>query len=103
MSVVETLIEPFTVVDDYRVSAVDTRPAERLVHDALPPAARANSESELVAQTLAWCATLFGVDSARMVRPLAFGRWAVVTWRQDGVLAYAADYAEVSMAWLVGL
>ena len=101
MSAVDILIEPFTVIDDYRVS--DARVAARMVADALKAAPPANTEAELVAQTLAWCATLFGVDSARMVRPLPFGRWAVVTWRRDGVLAYAADYAEVSMAWLVGL
>jgi GAF domain-containing protein len=101
MSAVETLIEPFTVVDDYRVR--DTNVVEHVVADALTAVPPANTEAELVAQTLAWCAALFGVESARMVRPLPAGRWAIVTWRRNGVLAYAADHAEVSMAWLVGL
>src|SRR6476469_4044754 len=101
MSAVEALIEPFTVIDDFRVSG--TGVAERLVADALSTTPPANTEAELVAQTLAWCAAQFGVESARMVRPLPGGRWAIVTWRRNGVLAYAADHAEVSMAWLLGL
>jgi hypothetical protein len=97
MSAIEAVIEPFTVLDDYRL--VDPGASA----DVTPFPAQAANEAELIAQTLAWCAGQFGVESARLVRPLPTGRWAVLTWRGDGLLHYAADFAEIAMAWNVGL
>lgn len=94
----DVLVEPFTVIDNGRLATATAR-ADDI--DRFP--APAHTEADLIAQSLAWCAGLFGVESSRLVRSLPSGGWAIVTWRRDGILAYAADYAEVAMTWMVGL
>jgi GAF domain-containing protein len=65
----------------------------------------AGTEEEFIAQTLGWCAELFGASRARFIRPLESGNWVVYTRQQgrDGVLTHMADQAEIAMAYTVGL
>lgn len=61
------------------------------------------SESGLIATTLARCARRFGANAARFVRPAENGEWMVVTWMSESISVHPADAAEVAMAWMVAL
>ncbi|RIK43644.1 MAG: hypothetical protein DCC58_09325 [Chloroflexi bacterium] len=61
------------------------------------------TESDLIAATLAWSARRFGAHAARFVRPTASGGWLVVTWMNDAISVHPADAAEAAMAWMVAL
>lgn len=63
----------------------------------------AETQEEFIAQTLAWCAELFGASRARFVRPLESGAWVVYTRQKDAILTHMADEAEIAMAYTVGL
>ncbi|HEX5166426.1 MAG TPA: GAF domain-containing protein [Thermomicrobiales bacterium] len=65
----------------------------------------AGTEEEFIAQTLGWCAELFGASRARFIRPLESGNWVVYTRQQERetVLTHLADQAEIAMAYTVGL
>lgn len=57
----------------------------------------------LISETLTWCCDLFGTTRARLVRPMDGGRWVVYTLQHDSLIMHAADYAEIAMAYTVGL
>lgn len=65
----------------------------------------AETQEEFIAQTLGWCAELFGASRARFIRPLESGAWIVYTRQQEkaAVLTHLADHAEIAMAYTVGL
>ncbi len=63
----------------------------------------AETQEEFIAQTLAWSAELFGAPRARFIRPLESGAWIVYTRQKDSILTHMADYAEIAMAYTVGL
>jgi GAF domain-containing protein len=63
----------------------------------------AETQEEFIAQTLNWCAELFGASRARFIRPLESGAWTVYTRQHDAVLTHMADQAEIAMAYTVGL
>ncbi|HYI14969.1 MAG TPA: GAF domain-containing protein [Thermomicrobiales bacterium] len=73
--------------------------------DALPAFDQdlAETQEEFIAQTLNWCAELFGASRARFIRPLDSGTWIVYTRQNDSVLTHMADQAEIAMAYTVGL
>lgn len=68
-------------------------------HDALLWA----KQEAFIAETLDWCADLFRTSRARFIRPLDAGTWIVYTRQGDSVVTHAADYAEIAMAYTVGL
>jgi GAF domain-containing protein len=61
------------------------------------------SESELIAATLAWSARRFGANAARFMRPTDAGGWLVISWLNGSISAHPADDAEAAMAWNVAL
>lgn len=63
----------------------------------------AETQEEFIAQTLNWCAELFGASRARFIRPLETGAWIVYTRQNGAVLTHMADQAEIAMAYTVGL
>ena len=65
----------------------------------------AETQEQFIAQTLAWCAELFGATRARFIRPLESGAWIVYTRRKEAesILTHMADQAEIAMAYTVGL
>ena len=63
----------------------------------------AETQEEFIAQTLNWCAELFGASRARFIRPLETGAWIVYTRQNESVLTHLADQAEIAMAYTVGL
>lgn len=71
-------------------------------HDS-PAATIRETEADLIAATLAWCARRFGAPSARFVRPLSPDSWQVITWMNEMVSSHPADVAEIAMAWIVAL
>lgn len=68
-----------------------------------PAPALHETESDLIAATLAWAARRFGAQAARFLRPSANGGWRVITWMHDSISLHAADHAEIAMAWNVAL
>lgn len=64
---------------------------------------QARTREELIAQTLGWCADLFGASRARFIRPMPSGDWVIYTRQQESVLTHMADWAEIAMAYTVGL
>lgn len=69
------------------------------VHDSRA----ADAQRAYIAETLDWCAELFGTSRARFIRPLASGRWYVYTRQRDTLTTHTADFAEGAMAYAVGL
>jgi GAF domain-containing protein len=67
-----------------------------------PPGSHA-AQRAFIADTLDWCASLFGTTRARFIRPLATGGWCVYTRQHDTLALHQADEAEAAMAWNVGL
>jgi len=63
----------------------------------------AGTQEEFIAQTLNWCAELFGASRARFIRPLESGAWIVYTRQNASILTHLADEAEIAMAYTVGL
>ncbi len=63
----------------------------------------AETQEEFIAQTLNWCAELFGASRARFIRPLETGAWIIYTRQSGSVLTHMADQAEIAMAYTVGL
>jgi GAF domain-containing protein len=63
----------------------------------------AETQEEFIARTLSWCAELFGASRARFIRPLESGVWLVYSRQKESVLTHVADYAEIAMAYTVGL
>ena len=49
------------------------------------------------------CSTTFGTERARYIRQLQSGEWQVHSLKSDLVVTHQADYAEIAMAWAVGL
>lgn len=108
---------------DLRVLAADSSDMDRLIDDSflgslgvapaaepvdlppLPPMDEhvAATQDEFIAETLAWCAEMFGTTRVRFIRPLETGGWRVYTRQRDAVITHPADYAEVAMAYTVGL
>lgn len=86
---------------------------EKAMQDRISQTApRATSEADstgakrqegLISETLEWCCELFGTSRARMIRPLEAGRWVVYTRQREALMTHAADYAEIAMAYTVGL
>lgn len=60
-------------------------------------------QEALISETLSWCCERFGTPRARLVRPVDGGRWIVYTRQRDTLITHAADYAEIAMAYTVGL
>ena len=60
-------------------------------------------QEAFISETLTWCADLFQTTRARFIRPLDVGTWIVYTRQKDTVTTHAADYAEIAMAYTVGL
>lgn len=74
--------------------------------DAMPAFdEHAETQEQFIAQTLNWCADLFGASRARFIRPMESGAWLVYTRLKDtaSILTHMADPAEVAMAYTVGL
>lgn len=90
----EAEIQPFEFTDG---------PAD--LGDAMPAFDQnlAETQEEFIAQTLNWCAELFGANRARFIRPLESGAWIVYTRQNGAVLTHMADRAEIAMAYTVGL
>lgn len=64
---------------------------------------RLRAESDLIRDTLMLCVQAFGTERARFIRQLTDGAWQVHALKNDALFSHRADYAEVSMAWAVGL
>jgi hypothetical protein len=79
---------------DARVETFD-RPDMRHVRD--------RDESVLILETLQTCAATFGTERARFLRQVPGGEWQVHSIQQDMLVTHRADYAEIGMAWAVGL
>ena len=69
--------------------------------DARHPSVR--SESALILETLQKCAATFGTERARFLRHAPGGEWQVHSIQHDALRIHQADYAEIAMAWTVGL
>lgn len=61
------------------------------------------AEADLIRDTLLLCARTFGTERARFIRQLSAEEWQVHSLKNDTLFNHRADYAEVSMAWAVGL
>jgi hypothetical protein len=60
-------------------------------------------ESDVIHEVLKLCASAFETDRARFIRQLSTGDWQVYSIQRDFLRTHQADYAEISMAWAVGL
>jgi hypothetical protein len=56
-----------------------------------------------IAETLTWCCDLFGASHARFIRPMDDDQWIVYTRHKQTLISHVADWAEVAMAYTVGL
>jgi hypothetical protein len=60
-------------------------------------------QDTFIAETLAWCCDLFGASHARFIRPMDDDQWIVYTRHKQTLITHVADWAEVAMAYTVGL
>jgi GAF domain-containing protein len=90
-----------TTLEEAEMTSVAGVPAGASVSEADEHVAA--TREEFIAETLAWCAEVFGVTRVRFVRPLEAGGWRVYTRQGESIVTHAADYAESAMAYTVGL
>lgn len=60
-------------------------------------------EADLILDVLTLCADTFATSRARFIRELPGGEWQVYSMKGDSLFTHMADYAEIGMAWAVGL
>lgn len=61
------------------------------------------SATDLILDILTRCATAFGTERARFLRQVHMAGWHVHTMQHGALTTHTADYAEIAMAWMVGL
>ena len=73
------------------------------VPDSLTRPNSFGGEADLILDVLIRCAETFATNRARFIRELPNGEWQVYSMKGESLFTHMADYAEIGMAWAVGL